>query len=73
MAHLTVGVEHVEEEIPELESLAIPARIRNIAAGMTSLDAVNIKTVFERRASVMRSVPHVLSGCLPSSVQGSIE
>ena len=29
---------------------------------MTSLDAVGIKTVFERRASVMRSVPHFLRG-----------
>ena len=50
-----IEAEHTEEEIPELA-----ARIRNIAAGMTSLDAVNIKTVFERRAPVMRSSPHFL-------------
>ena len=41
-----VEVGHIEEEIPELAPLAIPARTRNTAAGMTSLDAVNIKTVF---------------------------
>ena len=34
---------------------------------------VNIKTVFERRAAVMRSSPHFLFGCRPSSVQGSFE
>ena len=41
-----VFVERVEEEIPELPPLVIPARIRNIAAKMTSLDAVNTSTVF---------------------------
>ena len=40
----------------------MPARIRNIAAGMASLDAVNMKTVFECRAALMRSVPHVRRG-----------
>ena len=40
----------------------MPARIRKSAAGMTSKDAVDIKTVFERRAAVMRSVPHVRWG-----------
>ena len=41
-----VIVERIEEEMPELPPLVIPARIRNIAAKMTSLDAVHISTVF---------------------------
>ena len=41
-----VFVEHIEEEIPELPPLVNPARIRNLAAKMTSLDAVHISTVF---------------------------
>ena len=35
--------------------------------GMASLDAVNLKTVFERRACVMRSAPHFLRGALRAS------
>ena len=45
MAVSEVIVERIEEEIPELAPLVIPARIRNIAAKMTSLDAVNTSTV----------------------------
>ena len=56
-----VGVEHTEEEIPSWSHWR-SHRIRNSAAGMTSRDAVGIKTVFERRASVMRSVSHVRRG-----------
>ena len=55
------------QEVPEVEPLAVPVRMRNIASGMASLDVVNLKTVFERRACVMRSAPHFFRGALRAS------
>ena len=35
---------------------------QNIAAGFESLDEVDLVSIFNRRANVMRSIPHVLKG-----------
>ena len=45
---------------------------QNIAAGFESLDEVDLVSIFNRRANVMRSIPHVLKGPYVSAVRIAI-
>ena len=45
---------------------------QNIVAGFESLDEVDLVSIFNRRANVMRSIPHVLKGPYVSAVRIAI-
>ena len=45
---------------------------RNIVAGFESLDEVDLVSIFNRRANVMRSIPHVLRGPFVGAVRIAI-
>ena len=53
--------EVVETTVAEIP-VVVEARVRAPMRAFTSLDAVNLADLFEHRARVMRSVPHVLKG-----------
>ena len=54
------AVEDVEISPEENISVSIPPG--RVSLGMSSLDEVQLDMIFERRAHVMRSIPHVLKG-----------
>ena len=61
-------VEGEEEEfVPERAPVDIDVRARAIAVGMASLDMVDMREVFRRRAVVMRTVPVFLRGAFKAA------
>ena len=55
--------EVVEPTVAEIP-VVMEARVRAPIRAFTSLDAVNLVDLFDHRARVMRSVPHVPKGAL---------
>ena len=53
-------VHEVEFVVPDVILEPLPSG--HVGAGMTSLDEVDLNTIFSRRANVMRSIPHFLKG-----------
>ena len=53
--------EVVEPTVAEIP-VVMEARVRALVRDFASLDAVNLVDLFDHRARVMRSVPHVLKG-----------
>ena len=53
--------EVVEPTVAEIP-IVMEARVRALVRAFASLDTVNLTDLFDHRARVMRSVPHVLNG-----------
>ena len=67
-------VEGEEEEfVPERAPVDIDLRARTIAVRMASLDMVDMREVFRRRAVVMRTVPVFLKGAFEAAFRVALE
>ena len=62
-----------EEFVPERAPVDIDVRARTIAVGMASLDMVDMREVFQRRAVVMRTVPVFLKGAFKAAFGVTLE
>ena len=56
-------------EISPEENTSVPVPPGRVSLGMSSLDEVQLDTIFERRAHVMRSIPHLLKGPYRAAVR----
>ena len=60
-------VHEVEFVVPDVILEPLPSG--HVGVGMTSLDEVDLNTIFIRRANVMRSIPHCLKGPCGAAVR----
>ena len=67
------GEEEIDEDIPEVAIAGVSVRARNVSAGMSSLDQVNMRDVFERLAIVMRTIPQFFWGAFAGALRVALD
>ena len=67
------GEEEIDEDIPEVAIDGVS--VRDVSAGLSSLDQVNMRDVFERRAIVivMRTIPQFLRGAFAAGLRVALD